>query len=61
MATLLPSALLLSSLELSDTKEYEPEIRARLGTGSHFFEVAVLKSDPTPPEARNVRMLNVGL
>ena len=28
--------LLLSSLELSDTKVYEPEIRALLGTASHF-------------------------
>ena len=27
------SSLLLSSLELSDTKVYAPEIRARLGTG----------------------------
>ena len=26
------SSLLLSSLELSDTKVYEPQIRARLGT-----------------------------
>jgi len=30
-------SLLLSSLELSDTKVYEPEIRALLGTGSHFW------------------------
>ena len=29
------SALLLSSPELSDTKVYEPEIRAHLGTASH--------------------------
>jgi len=32
------SALLLSSLELSDTQVYEPEIRALLGTASHFCE-----------------------
>jgi len=31
-----PSSLLLSSLELSDTKVYEPQIRALLGTASHF-------------------------
>jgi len=30
------SSLLLSSLELSDTKVYEPSIRARLGTAAHF-------------------------
>ena len=36
------SSLLLSSLELSDTKVYEPEIRARLGTAAYFCEVAVL-------------------
>ena len=33
------SSLLLSSLELSDTKVYEPYIRARLGTAAHFCEV----------------------
>jgi len=38
------SSLLLSSLELSDTKVYEPHIRALLGTASHFCEVVVLKS-----------------
>ena len=29
-------------LKLSDTRVYEPHIRARLGTASHFFEVVVL-------------------
>jgi len=29
------SSLLLSSLELSDTKVYEPQIRARLGTTAY--------------------------
>jgi len=33
------SSLLLSSLELSDAKVYEPSIRARLGTAAHFCEV----------------------
>jgi len=33
------SYVLLSSLELSDTKVYEPSIRALLGTASHFFKV----------------------
>jgi len=37
------SSLLLSSLELSDTKVYEPYIRALLGTATHFCEVVVLK------------------
>ena len=37
------SSLLLSSLELSGTKVYEPQIRALLGTASHFCEVVVLK------------------
>jgi hypothetical protein len=32
---------LLSSLELSDTNVYEPCIRARLGTTTHFCEVAI--------------------
>jgi len=36
-------SLLLSSLELSDTQDYEPLIRALLGTASHFWEVGVLK------------------
>jgi hypothetical protein len=35
-------SLLLAILELSDTKVYEPRIRARLGTAAHFCEVAVL-------------------
>ena len=37
---------LLSSLELSGTKVYEPQIRARLGTTAHFCEVVVLKLRP---------------
>ena len=37
------SSLLLSSLELSDTKVYAPQIRALLGTASHFCEVVVLR------------------
>ena len=38
------SFLLLSSLELSDTKVYEPQIRALLGTATHFCEAVVLRS-----------------
>ena len=34
---------LLSSLEFSDAKVYEPCMRALLGTASHFCEVVVLK------------------
>ena len=37
------SSLLLSSLELSETKIYEPQIRTLLGTASHFCEVTVLQ------------------
>ena len=37
------SSLLLSSPELSDTKVYDPQIRALLGTASHFFKVVLLK------------------
>ena len=36
-------SLLLSRLELSDTKVYEPSIRARLGTTAHFCNPVVLK------------------
>jgi hypothetical protein len=32
----------LSSLELSDTAVYEPSIRARLGTTSHFCKVVLI-------------------
>jgi len=32
------SSLLLSRVELSDTKVYDPLIRARVGTAAHFFE-----------------------
>jgi len=39
---LLFSSLLISSLGLSDTKVYEPQIRARLGTASHFCKAADL-------------------
>jgi len=35
------------SLKLSDTRVYEPEIRARLGTTAHFCEVVL-------PEAGSV-------
>ena len=33
------SSLLLSSLELIDTKVYEPYIRALLGTASHYMHI----------------------
>ena len=33
------SSLLLSSLELSDTKVYQPLVRALLGTAAHFCQV----------------------
>ena len=51
-AVLSSSNLLLSSLELSDAQVYEPQIRARLGTASHFCEVVVLKLRTVPIECR---------
>ena len=42
------SSLLLSSLELSETKVYEPYMQALLGTPAHFREVVVLESTPVP-------------
>ena len=42
------SSLLLSSLELNDAKVYEPQIRALLGTSSHFCEEVVLKMRTVP-------------
>ena len=35
-------------LELSDTKVYEPYIRALLGTTSHYCEAVVLESRAVP-------------
>ena len=43
IAVSLLSSLPLSSLELSDTKDYAPYIRARLGTAAHFYKVGVLE------------------
>jgi len=40
-----------ASLELSDTNVYEPQIRALLGTASHFCEVVVLKLRTVNPNA----------
>ena len=42
------SSLLHSSLELSDTQVYEPQIRALLGTASHFCQVVFLKLRTVP-------------
>ena len=42
-ATSSSSSVLLSSLELSDTKVHGPQIRALLETASHFCQVVVLK------------------
>ena len=46
-----PSSL-LSSLELSDKKVDEPQIRARLGTAAHFCEALVLKLRTVPIGSR---------
>ena len=42
------SSVLLSSLELSNTKVYKPQIRALLGTDKHFCEV--VRTPPQPSE-----------
>ena len=44
------SSLLLSSLELSDTKVYLPEVRARLGTDLSFCEAGDLGQVPRHTE-----------
>ena len=36
-------SVLLSSLQLSDTKVFDPQIPALLGTAAHFRKVVVLK------------------
>ena len=52
---LLLLALLLSSLELSDTKVYEPQIRARLGIAAHFCEVVVSSPKTAQPQTPSGR------
>ena len=47
-ALVFPPSLLISSLELSDTKVYQPEIRALLETNSHFCEVIVFELRTLP-------------
>ena len=48
-ATLTPNFFFITlGLELSDTKVYEPEIRALLGTASHSCEAVVLESRIVP-------------
>jgi len=52
------SSLLLSNLKLSDTKVYEPQVRALLETASHFcpdvrarrdqFPIKIDENDPSP-------------
>ena len=42
------SSLLLASLGWSDTKVYEPQLRALLGTTSHFCEMFVLEPRTVP-------------
>ena len=58
------SSSLLSSLELSDANVYGPQIRARLGTASHFCEVVILKFRTAPIGAalslRNLRVTRRG-
>jgi len=53
------------SLKLSDTRVYEPQIRARLGTTAHFCEVVVLKNwfgiDLALPERKTPAILHLQL
>ena len=42
--TLVTGPLRSLSLELSDTRVYEPQIRARLGTTAHFCKVVVRRA-----------------
>jgi len=46
------------SLRLSDTRVYEPQIRARLGTTAHFCKVAsvlnVLYGEPSFTQSENL-------
>ena len=56
---LLLSSFLLSSLELSDTKDYEPLIRALIGTASYFCEVVVLESRRGLNEGRLVMFVSI--
>ena len=52
--------LLYYSLELSDTKVYEPQIRALLGTASHFCEAVVLRLRTVPISLRTLRVIRRG-
>ena len=53
------SSLLLSRLKLGETQIYAPQIRALLGTASHFYEVVVLELRTVPigtaPQPLNAR------
>ena len=46
------SSSLLPSLELIDTKVYDPRIRALIGIASHCCEVVVLKLQCVPRDVR---------
>ena len=55
------SSLLLSSLELSDTKVYELQIRALLGTASHLLLLQVVEGPSDSKEVgRREGMRGVG-
>jgi len=49
------SFLQLSSLDLSDTKVYEPQIRALLGSSSHFSEVVLFLNFEPPLNRQRLR------
>ena len=53
------------SLKLSDTRVYEPELRARLGTAVHFCKVVVLRrashARSSPPTSRHTHLPSLAL
>ena len=53
--------LSFSCLELSNTKVYEPSIRAFLETAAHFCEVVVLKLRIVLDPARSLRAAPAGV
>ena len=53
------SSLLLSSLELSDTKVYEPEIRALLGTAAYLYENNGLELRTVPTSHTSMALRSV--
>ena len=56
--TLVTSPRRSLSLNLSDTRVYEPQIQARLGTTAHFCEVITCERGRAPSYGPTVRLLS---